>query len=45
MVEGYVQKVCDKMFKNQIDKEKIIAKFLQKFKSIQRTCALLKDIK
>ena len=32
MVEEYVEKACDEIFKKQIDKEKVIEKVLQKFK-------------
>ena len=33
VIEGYVEKAFDEIFKNQIDKEKVIEKFLQKFKN------------
>ena len=45
MVEGYVEKVCDKIFKNQIDKEKIIAKYIQKFKSDSEDMCAVKRYK
>ena len=43
VIEGYVEKAFDEIFKNQIDKEKVIEKFLQKFKIDQRIRALLNN--
>ena len=33
MIESYVEKVFDELFKHQLDKEKVITKFLQIFKN------------
>ena len=33
MIEGYVEKVFNELFKHQLDKEKVITKFLQIFKT------------
>ena len=41
MVEEYVEKACDEIFKKQIDKEKVIEKVLQKFKyDSEDTCTV-----
>ena len=45
MIEGYVEKVFDEIFKDQIDKDKVITKFLQKFKNRSEDMCTVKQWK
>ena len=43
MVEEYVEKACDEIFKKKLIKKRLLRRFYRSLNMIQRTCALSKD--